>query len=76
MVNNVWCVLVCLIMVLCLGIVNHVFVCLNFEHLPKRGGVSGEAKLFIEFKYGHVLVGSGVRTSSKIVFFTKKKCVL
>ena len=31
----------------------------NFGHCPKKRGVSGEAKLFIEFKYGHVVGGGG-----------------
>ena len=38
----------------------------------KRGGVSNEAKLFIEFKYGHVLELSLAHLSPAPAFSSKK----
>ena len=48
----------------------------NYKILDILGGVSGTAKLFIEFKYGHVIGGGGRgegsrRSSSKIIFLQK-----
>ena len=55
----------------------------KFWTLPKKGeGVSGAAKSFIEFKYGHVIDGcgggggGGGQMSVFKIFFYKKKYVL